>query len=303
MILDWITPDISNFPQIEGFINQQSESGCDLDAVNIFLYQLKYSTKICIYKNWLLRKYKENDSIYYGFPVKIETETDSADFQEIIDLLKDDALQSNAELQIYFATDTQLELLKTLKHCSYTCEKNRDLADYLYLQKNLAELAGSKYSKKRGHINQFLKKHPDAKFLPLAKENFSEAIKVEQKWLSQMDAADSADLVTEQTLISNAIENFESLNLTGGIVICDEKPVAMCLASRTNQVCTDIHFEKAIMPYAKDGAYAFINQNFAKTITTEYINREEDLGFENLRKAKNSYYPDQLLEKSVIIFK
>ena len=83
--------------------------------------------------------------------------------------------------------------------------------------------------------------------------------------------------------------------------MCNNQPVAMCIASTTGNATTDVHFEKAIEPYAHHGAYAFINREFAKICTTRYINREEDLGFENLRKAKLSYYPDLLIEKSILI--
>ena len=59
----------------------------------------------------------------------------------------------------------------------------------------------------------------------------------------------------------------------------------------------DIHFEKALMPFAFEGAYSFINNQFAKTKDFELFNREEDLGLEGLKKAKLSYYPEQILKK------
>ena len=57
------------------------------------------------------------------------------------------------------------------------------------------------------------------------------------------------------------------------------------------------HFEKADTDY--DGAYTMINNQFAinSLAAYEYVNREEDMDKEGLRKAKLSYYPDILLDK------
>ena len=64
----------------------------------------------------------------------------------------------------------------------------------------------------------------------------------------------------------------------------------MTLGSEITSLCFDINFAKALRGY--NGSYAVINNEFAKTLTAyRYINREEDLGIEGLRKSKLSYYP------------
>jgi len=62
----------------------------------------------------------------------------------------------------------------------------------------------------------------------------------------------------------------------------------------------DVHFEKARPDV--DGAYAVINCEFARYIRQKhpyirFLNREEDMGLEGLRKAKESYYPHHMTEK------
>ena len=62
----------------------------------------------------------------------------------------------------------------------------------------------------------------------------------------------------------------------------------------------DIHFEKAREDV--DGAYPAINNEFAKYLRQkypqlQYLNREDDMGLEGLRKAKLSYNPHHLTEK------
>ena len=76
--------------------------------------------------------------------------------------------------------------------------------------------------------------------------------------------------------------------------------LAMAIGSRLNEDTFDIHFEKALEDV--DGAYAAINQAFARHLrekypTLKFLDREDDMGLPGLRKAKLSYHPHHLVVK------
>ena len=98
-----------------------------------------------------------------------------------------------------------------------------------------------------------------------------------------------------------AMEQRNLLGLEGLLLRVDGKPVAMTMGSRLNPDTFDIHFEKALD--IADGAYGAINNGFARYLREKYpdvafLNREDDMGLEGLRKAKLSYNPHHMVEKS-----
>ena len=77
-----------------------------------------------------------------------------------------------------------------------------------------------------------------------------------------------------------------------------DRLLAFTLGSRLNPTTFDVHFEKAI----DEAAYPAINQAFARYLRekypeVQYLDREDDMGLEGLRKAKLSYNPDKMIEK------
>ena len=62
-----------------------------------------------------------------------------------------------------------------------------------------------------------------------------------------------------------------------------------------------IHIEKADIAY--EGIYQVLVNEYAKCFVTpdvRYINREEDVGDEGMRRSKESYHPVRLLEKYLV---
>ena len=98
-------------------------------------------------------------------------------------------------------------------------------------------------------------------------------------------------------------ENYDKLGFVGGIIRIDNEAVAYTFGEPISDETFVTHFEKA--PPEIQGAYPIINQEFTKNclMNYKYVNREEDLGLEGLRKAKQSYFPEIFLKKCIAVYK
>lgn len=161
--------------------------------------------------------------------------------------------------------------------------------EYVYNQSDLAVLAGKKYHAKRNHIAKFDKSY-SCEYINITREN----LKVLSECAEHLYNVIENSPKDEYCAIKRAIEHFEELGLRAGVITVDGKYVAYSIGSAINGDTADIHFEKADRTY--EGSYAKINNCFAKYTWGDmlYLNREEDLGIEGLRKAKLSYYPCRL---------
>ena len=295
-MINWRISTLNDLELLQNCAIVNNIIGNNYSAVNSVLYQKKYQAQISFDDGFFYEKLSFGGNDYFTFPHKLNSE---ASLSIAIKKLTEEAEKNNNHLVFDNITteekDVLLEFFPDAK-----VQDTPSFSDYIYLTSNLAQLPGKKYSKKRNHINQFKTKHPNYTFELIKPENLMDARKIEDMWLAEASEKLS-DLEAEKEIIYKALENFELFSkvcgMTGGLLYVEEKPVAFCIASLLSQNITDVHFEKCLSTYARDGGYAIINNEFSKTVQTEYINREEDLGIEGLRKAKLSYYPEKVLEK------
>ena len=124
---------------------------------------------------------------------------------------------------------------------------------------------------------------------------------LQEDWCELRDCESSQDLLDEDRAIYEALTNYQVLGFRGGAILIDSNVEAFALGEKLNENTAVIHIEKANPEIP--GLYAAINQRFCAQEWAEvrYVNREQDLGIEGLRKAKLSYHPDHLVEKYTVI--
>ena len=179
-----------------------------------------------------------------------------------------------------------------------TVMSDRDTFDYLYHGEDLKYFKGKKLAGQRNHVNRFLAEHPDVRILPLTDETLADARILADRWYQRRSPEEDAGM--ELVALNRAFAHWQDLGLEGLVMYVGEQVVAMTMGSRLGEDTVDVHFEKADLDYP--GAYAVINRAFARHIREKYpqvkfLNREDDMGIEGLRKAKLSYYPHHMVEK------
>ncbi len=178
-------------------------------------------------------------------------------------------------------------------------ELDRSQSDYVYLVRDMVDLSGRKYHRKRNHIKQFQEKY-SFQYLPLTPEWIPQCLQLQEEWCDLRDCEANPGLHNESLATQEAFTHFEGLRVKGGAILIDGKVEAFSLGDPLNRETIVIHIEKANPAF--EGLYPMINQAFLKHEASgfTYVNREQDLGEEGLRKAKESYFPHHMVNKYTI---
>lgn len=282
--------------------------GSDSSIANLFLLQEKYNTELKIQKSILFRYYYGNENrTGYGFPLPLKDASEDW-LKNALEYIFEDAKTQKRQAAFCLLTSEQK---KQINECldrhfpgkTVNWKTNRDDCDYIYLRKNLSDLPGSQYQKKRNHISRFNRIYGQQginwEFKSYPENDIADDIlAVSQKWYEEKDGGNDPILRLEHESIERALQNTDLLNLCGGVLYINGEPAAMTLASPISPDVLDVIYEKSFGDFEHNGAYAVINQQFAQhNPTFLYLNREEDMGVEGLRKAKLSYKPEMILDK------
>ena len=284
-MLEWSIPEAEDEDWINSCIAVSGTMASDASFANIYLLRNKYSTKISRYKDFIIRKYSGKGArCGYTFPLG------KGDVAKALAEIEKDAKECGERLQFAFVTEEQKEVLENAMPARFCYSSDAGDSDYIYLRSELASLSGKAFHKKKNHFSKFVRTYPDYKYYEIGACNIYDAQKVADAWYYEHLQDEDASQLAEYKAIKEALDNFEELGLIGGIIYVNDSPCAMTIASKINENTVDVHFEKAVGEYALNGGYAAINKLFSEKLDgVTWLNREEDIGIEGLRKAKLSY--------------
>lgn len=274
------------------FLTNCGERGCEYNFANLFLWGRQ---KASVHEGNLAFFCQFNRRSVYLFPL-------GDNLKPTLDAIISDSRKRGIPCRLTSLTRADMDMLEQWYPGQFYFQPDRDSYDYIYSIDALADLGGKKLQKKRNHCNRFRLLHPGCAVTPITDGNTPQVLSMLDIWYAQKKAADpTASFRLEQAAITKALAYRKALGIEGLVLTEKGRIIAMTLGSPLSKDTFDVQFEKALEGY--DGAYAVINREFARYLREKYpnlkwLNREDDLGLEGLRKAKLSYCPARLVEKS-----
>ena len=278
--------------RFEAYLLDGAERGCEYSFANLYLWGRQRAAEVA--GHLVLFSQFSRRSVY-PYPVG------TGDKTPVLEALIRDAEERGIPCRITGLNQENMALVEEKFPGQFRFHCDRDSYDYVYAIDDLADLKGRKYQKKRNHFNRFRDAYPHYTVEPLCGGNIDEVKALTDRWYAHKLAEDpQGDYHMERAAISKALKHYEALGMEGLVLRDGADVLAYTLGSPLSPDTFDIHFEKA-RPEA-EGAYPVINCEFARYLREkyphiQYLNREDDLGLEGLRKAKLSYYPHHLREK------
>lgn len=302
---------------IQSYTLWGERQNCDLSFANLISWKFLYNTQFAIVNDYLVFRFHFGQQPAYMMPLPKPQLQEDGTYKvvacdecsvEVFKAIREDAIAMGCPFMMKGVCHFMLDLIEEHFPNEFAVEPNRDSADYIYTREKLINLSGKKLQSKRNHINKFKNLYPQYQYKELTQEMIPQCIELERQWrrVSKDDNNEenlNESLSLEMRSMTRAFNRWEELGLIGGTIWVDNKLVAFTYGCPINQSTFDVCVEKADANY--EGAFTIINQEFVKHLPEQYfyINREEDMGSEGLRRAKLSYYPDILLEKNTLMEK
>lgn len=281
----------------KAFNNIQSQAS-EMSFANMFMWRKNYNTVFNVIDDMLCMISNSRMVRPFAFiPVPLGEFKPEA-FRSAVYTIKEYFDSKGWQFNFGRVEEKRVDLLRQLGF-KLRLVKNEDISDYVYETKSLITLAGKKLSAKRNHIHKFMREYGGFEYVELTRELAPECKRIFEQWCSGNEGCDcEVPEECEKWACSQLLDNWDAITgLKGALIKVNGKFEAFTIGEMVNEDTAVIHIEKGNTEI--HGIYTVINREFVSRVfsDTKYINREEDMGKEGLRKAKSSYCPSGFVYK------
>ena len=222
--------------------------------------------------------------------------------KHFFDSIHDDAAAHGAKVSYVTVTEEMKNVLEELYPGKFVMEESVDYAEYIYRTEDLSILPGKALAPKRNRVRAFYSAYEgNIRIEDINESNILDVMIFQNNWIKdRLEEGYDEMLARENEAIRFYLSHYDALEFKGIVVYVKGTVVGYAAGVALNDECMDEVIEKG----RKDvvGIYQLLCNEFAVLCCREstYINREEDLGVEGLRRAKESYHPYRMLKKFIV---
>ena len=265
---------------------------CDNTIGGVFMWRDFFNTEYCFFKSTLVFKVIYVNGLV-AFPIPLGPAV-----EECLREIESYCIKRSIPFVLCTATQEDVALYKKI-YPSLSLTFNKDWSDYVYAKDDLVTLAGRKYSGQRNHINYFMKNYTNYDFEEITSQNLPE---IKHFYVTATAVLDKNTRIfhEEKDKTLEVLDNFDKYCLIGGLIRVNNDIIAFAIGEKVKDTLF-VHIERA--DYSYRGSHQMMVNLFAKHFASDeisFINREEDVGDEGLRAAKNAYHPIMKIKKYTV---
>ena len=304
MTLNFKPLTIADRDTLRSYTYAAGQRNCNFSFANLAAWQPMFRTQFATTDDALALRYYFSDEMAYMLVMRNPGEEAVT---QTVNLLLADAAEQGKPLKILGSEDDMADIIKRHFGSQAQVSPLRNSYDYIYRRDTLASLSGRALQAKRNHTNQFRRRYPAYEYRTLTRDLFPQCLALAETWRNKGTHENPAhyehdSIAAERRVMEFTFAHWDELGTLGGALFVEGTMVAFTYGGPITPTTFDVCVEKADTDY--EGVYAVINQEFCRHLPPQYIyvNREEDMGLEGLRKAKSSYHPEELLSYNAIAF-
>ncbi len=278
---------------IDRNLRMEDSPSADFNFGNMYIWDEEYRQLVCDLNGRTLTEGRQNGGTFFAYPVG------SGPVRPAVEALREYAARRGIPLVLYGVTEKQRAQLETEYPGCFDYRLGEEYADYVYEAEKLATYAGKALHGKKNHCNRFEAEH-DWAFVPLTRPYIPACEAMLDAWTRDNAARLDPSITFERAAIIRAFDHYEELELEGGVLLAEGKVLGFSFGEMTSGDTFNVHVEKAEADV--NGAYPMVCRELTRMLmrthpALKWMNREDDMGLEALRKSKESYKPAYLLQK------